>query len=182
MSLRRNICILGNSLTRLHRYNFNYKRVFMLNCGPERLQNPDITFEKTEVLIMVDCHSNFVHDWLKPCLFPSLKKIYFSSKLNSLDILTRFHCQNTPIYLADKYRLLKETEEKVIPLDHVIIESEMKEALSDERQCNNYDYLFELSDNNIVFGLDGKYYVPENKRDESGKLNIVMTSFWDKYL
>lgn len=183
MSLRKNICILGNSLTRLHRYNFDYKRVFMLNCGPHRLHNPDVTFENTEVLTMVDCDSNFVYDWLKPSLFPSLKKIYFSSQINDLDILSRFHHQNTPIYLADKYRLQKEAEEKVIPLDHVIMESEMNQALLDERQSDDYDCLFELSDNSLVFALDGKYYVPENKKDENGKIiDVEMECFFKKYM
>jgi len=62
----------------------------------------ELVFPKTETVFFTSCDKNFVVEWLKPQIFPNLKKIYLNSNPGDELVLARFSAE-TEIYLVDKW-------------------------------------------------------------------------------
>lgn len=113
--------LVGGSLRRLAGHDLNYKSIAFMNCEGVPKYDPLPNFKNTQNIAMVNCDEHFVTDWLKHQHFPGVKKIYLNSDPVEPDVLTPFHLPNIPIYLHDRFGLIKHQWEKIMPIDHVEI-------------------------------------------------------------
>lgn len=170
--IKNSLRVSGNVLCRLSKHIFNYKTVSFVNCHSYKLYNSDIIFPNTEVISVIDSQSIFISEWLKPSIFPTLKQINFDSKLDDYTILNRFYHHNIPIYLNNKYRYIKEYEEKVIPLDHVIMSLDIHDKYNNYiKEDEEWDVIDVIEGENILYNYRDEEYIINNNNYNGINLN-----------
>jgi hypothetical protein len=173
MSVKKCIYIVGESFQKLAKHTLNYKTVIFVNCSNIKSYDPPPAFLKTENIAIIECDDDFVYDWMKPSLFPSLKNIYLNSNPVESSVFKRFEPQQTPIYLHEKFKIYRYHWQDMVNLNNVKILSNinMEQSLT-EISIDSHDEIQSIND----YKCDIIY----NIQNDDGKL-ITVSYFDDVY-
>lgn len=102
--------IVGNSWNNIEGLFFHHKSVDIKGCGHDKYNTHNIRgmvwsprFQGADTIFIRGCEENFMFYWLKPHVFPIVKKIFvMETHPCEYQVLHRFN-KNTKIYLDEKY-------------------------------------------------------------------------------